>query len=141
MLGRSSSFLIGTALIGAVVAVPALGSRPHPARQARSYYANGRSFRRRVSPATAAAGSITFTVRNRGKTRHEFVVIRTNVAADKLPVKNGRASEKGQKGEIGNLAPGATKRLTLTLAKGKYVLICNLSGHYQAGQHAAFTVR
>jgi uncharacterized cupredoxin-like copper-binding protein len=89
----------------------------------------------------ATAGKITFIVKNSGKARHEFVVIRTNVPAGKLPVKNGRASENGHKGEIGNLAPGATKKVTLTLAKGRYVLICNFSGHYQAGQHAAFTVR
>jgi uncharacterized cupredoxin-like copper-binding protein len=138
MRGRSSSFLIGTALIGAVVAVPALGFAASSGATSKVVL---REWALVPSPATAAAGSITFTVRNRGKTRHEFVVLRTNVAADKLPVKNGRASEKGQKGEIGNLAPGATKRLTLTLAKGKYVLICNLSGHYQAGQHAAFTLR
>ena len=53
-------------------------------------------------PTTASAGKITFTVRNSGKTKHEFVVIRTNLAPAKLPVKNGRASEKGAKGEIGD---------------------------------------
>lgn len=93
------------------------------------------------APARLTAGKITFVVTNRGKVTHEFVVLRTDVAPAKLPVKNGRASEKGQKGEIGNLPAGATKRLTLTLPKGKYVLICNLSGHYRAGQHAALVVR
>jgi uncharacterized cupredoxin-like copper-binding protein len=92
------------------------------------------------APARATAGKITFVVKNNGKTKHEFVVIRTNLAPGKLPVTKGRASEKGSKGEIGNLPAGSTKRLTLTLPKGKYVLICNLGGHYQAGQRAAFVV-
>ena len=138
MRRRTPGFLIGTALIAAVAALPALG---FAASTGGTSKVSLREWALVPSPAGATAGAITFTVRNGGKTRHEFVVIRTNVPADKLPVKNGRASEKGQKGEIGNLNPGATKRLTLTLAKGKYVLICNLSGHYQAGQHASFTVR
>ena len=131
-------FVIGAALIGAAVAVPAVA--PAASGGGASKVAL-REWAVTPVPATASAGKITFTVRNSGKTKHEFVVIRTNLAPAKLPVKNGRASEKGAKGEIGNLPPGSTKRLTLTLPKGRYVLICNLAGHYQAGQRAAFTVR
>jgi uncharacterized cupredoxin-like copper-binding protein len=135
---RSSAVLVGAALAGAAALVPVTGLA---ASQGGTSKVALREWVIAPAPAAATAGKITFTVKNSGKARHEFVVIRTNTAAGKLPVKNGRASEKGSKGEIGNLAPGATKKLTLTLAKGKYVLICNLSGHYQAGQHAAFTVR
>ena len=44
-------------------------------------------------------------------------------------------------GETGDLAAGASKTITLKLAAGHYALICNLPGHYQAGQHTDFTVR
>ena len=44
-------------------------------------------------------------------------------------------------GEIGDAQPGAAKALRLRLTPGHYALICNLSGHYMAGQHADFTVR
>jgi uncharacterized cupredoxin-like copper-binding protein len=30
--------------------------------------------------------------------------------------------------------------LTLNLKKGRYVLICNIPGHYKSGMHADFTV-
>lgn len=130
--------VIGAALIGATVAVPVVALA---ASGGGSTKVALREWAIAPVPAAATAGKITFVVKNSGKAKHEFVVIRTNLAPGKLPVKKGRASEAGAKGEIGNLPAGATKRLTLTLPKGKYVLICNLTGHYQAGQRAAFTVR
>ncbi len=93
------------------------------------------------APASAKAGKITFVIKNNGKAKHELVVVKTDIAPGKLPVKKNRASEKGAQGEIGNLPAGATKRLTLTLPKGKYVLLCNFIGHYQAGQRVGFVVR
>ena len=94
----------------------------------------------RVSARSVPAGKVTFVVRNAGTMKHEFVVVRTNKAANALPLKGTEASEVGAKGEIAEFGPGVTKRLTLTLAPGKYVLICNLAGHYKAGQRLAFTV-
>jgi uncharacterized cupredoxin-like copper-binding protein len=93
-----------------------------------------------LSVRAVAAGKVTFVVRNAGTMKHEFVVIRTNAAARALPMKGNQASEAGAKGEIEGVQPGATKRLTLTLAPGKYVVICNLPGHYKKGQYAALVV-
>lgn len=86
------------------------------------------------------AGNVTFVVTNKGKVEHEFVVIKTNKAPKALPMKGSQASEAGAKGEIEEFGSGQTKRLTLKLKAGKYVLICNLPGHYKAGQAAAFQV-
>ena len=36
--------------------------------------------------------------------------------------------------------PGKTGRLTVTLPAGKYVLLCNLPGHFAGGMYADFTV-
>lgn len=94
----------------------------------------------KASAQRVPAGKVTFVVRNAGKMKHEFVVIRTNAAAKALPMKGQQASEAGAKGEIEAFGPGKTKRLTLTLAPGKYVLLCNLPGHYKAGQRLAFVV-
>lgn len=92
------------------------------------------------APTTAKAGKVTFTVRNAGKIGHEFVVLRTaKPAADLL--KGSEADETGNVGEIGGIAPGQTKQLSLALKPGHYALICNLPGHYAAGQHADLTVR
>jgi uncharacterized cupredoxin-like copper-binding protein len=96
-----------------------------------------------VSPsATAApAGRVTFRVHNAGTITHEFVVIRTPTLAADLPVRNGRAVEAGNVGETGDLQPGATKSVAIRLPAGHYALICNLPGHYLAGQHTDFAVR
>lgn len=94
----------------------------------------------KASAQRVPAGKVTFVVRNAGKMKHEFVVVRTDAAPNALPVKGAQASEAGTKGEIKAFGPGGTKRLTLTLAPGKYVLICNLPGHYKAGQRLAFVV-
>ena len=99
-----------------------------------------KEFKLLPSPKTAGAGRVLFVAKNVGKVRHEMVVIRTNLAPSKLPVTNGRASEKGTVGEIGDVDPGKTRSKTLVLKAGKYVLICNLKGHHQAGQYAGFTV-
>ena len=56
-------------------------------------------------------------------------------------LKGDEASEAGNVGEIPGLAPGATKTLRLTLKAGHYALICNMAGHYMAGQRIDFTVK
>ena len=92
-----------------------------------------------ASPAKVPAGKVTFTVTNAGKVPHEFVVLRTSKAAGGLG-SGRRVSEAGHVGEIGGLAPGATKSVTLKLAPGHYSLVCNLPTHYKLGMHADLTV-
>lgn len=87
-----------------------------------------------------AAGKITFAVRNDGKIAHQFVVLRAKTSAGKLPTDGVQAAETGKVGKIGTFGPGVTKTLTLTLKPGHYALICNLPGHYKAGQFADLTV-
>jgi uncharacterized cupredoxin-like copper-binding protein len=91
-------------------------------------------------PRSAKPGKVTFVVKNVGKLDHEFVVIKTNRPPGKLPIKGAKASEAGRIGKIPPFKPGQTKRITLALKPGKYVLLCNVAGHYQAGQHSAFRV-
>lgn len=88
----------------------------------------------------AAPGKVTFVVRNVGKLDHSFVVLRTDRRANSLPVKGAKAVEIGLRGKLAAFRPGQTRGLTLTLKPGKYVLICNVPGHYKAGQFASFRV-
>lgn len=99
-----------------------------------------REFTVNPSSSTAKAGKVTFAVSNAGRVTHEFVVLRTNKPAANL-MKGSRADETGNVGETGDLAPGASKTIAITLKPGHYALICNLPGHYAAGQHTDFTVR
>ena len=92
----------------------------------------------------APAGKVTFILKNTGKMIHEFVVIATPKPAGSLLGGDhgpNRADESGAVGEVGELKPGQTKKLILTLKKGHYALLCNLPGHYKAGQFVDFYVR
>ncbi|HTN25323.1 MAG TPA: hypothetical protein VL120_15145 [Solirubrobacteraceae bacterium] len=99
-----------------------------------------REFTLAPDPSLGRAGRVTFKVANAGAIAHEFVVLRTTRPAASL-LKGKKADETGNVGEVGDVQPGATKTLVLTLKPGHYALICNLPGHYQAGQRADFTVR
>jgi uncharacterized cupredoxin-like copper-binding protein len=93
-----------------------------------------------------AAGSVTFTVTNDGVKKHEFVVISTKILGKDLPYdkKADEIAEEGKgidsPGEIGELKPGESKTVTLDLAAGHYVLVCNIKGHWRMGMYTDFTV-
>ena len=88
----------------------------------------------------ARVGTVTFTVKNTGKIEHEFIVVRTSKPAGSL-LKGAEADETGSPGEIGSVKAGQTKKLSLKLRAGHYALLCNLAGHYKAGQFADFYIR
>jgi len=95
-----------------------------------------------LSSSTGTAGSTTFNISNEGPSTHEFVVIKTNDAPDKLPATNGSVDESGLTivDENEAVAPSTTATLTTNLDAGKYVIICNVPSHYESGMHTAFTV-
>lgn len=94
------------------------------------------------SPPTARAGKVTFAVKNNGHLLHEFIVVKTNLPANKLPVKGTTAnlSKVKVEGKVPSFKPGQRRTLSLTLPKGHYVLLCNLPAHYKSGQYASFSV-
>jgi uncharacterized cupredoxin-like copper-binding protein len=86
--------------------------------------------------------AIEFVVANEGGTPHNFVVVKTDLAADALPVEGGTVDE-GQVDVVGRIdqyGGGETQTASLDLDAGSYVLICNIPGHYQLGMTIAFTV-
>lgn len=93
------------------------------------------------------AGNVTFQVKNTGALVHEFVVFKTDDAADKLPVASS-ASEVEEDdasltsmGEVEDVPVGGSKSFSADLTPGSYVAICNVEGHYMSGMHIAFTVK
>jgi uncharacterized cupredoxin-like copper-binding protein len=92
------------------------------------------------TPTSARPGPVAFSIRNTGTLTHELVVLKTNIAPAKLPVKGSKAVEVGRVGKVAVRA-GKTGGLALSLKAGKYVLLCNVAGHYQAGQRIGFVVR
>ena len=107
-----------------------------------------------LSSTTHAAGPITFNITNGGDKEHEFVVRKTDLTSDKLPLNaDGEVSEDapeltevGDPSEVAEIASGSSdKTLTVTLQPGHYVIFCNLHVedllHYQKGMHVDFTVQ
>ncbi len=97
-----------------------------------------------LDKSSATSGKVTFSATNGGTVEHELVVFKTDLAPDALPLSGSSVDEEASgvtmKDEIAEFSPGTTKTLTLNLDPGKYVLICNVPGHYQQGLHAAFSV-
>ena len=92
--------------------------------------------------ATVRAGETKIGVRNRGSQPHDLVVLRTDLAPDKLPYDVGRAkaNEPGLVARTKELRAGGTAALTATLEPGQYVLICNVAGHYGLGMRTSLRV-
>ena len=104
---------------------------------------------------SAPAGDVTFVVKNTGTVEHEMLVLKTDVAFDKIPIADSgdppvpvstgadKIDEADNVAETGdpNLQPGDVRTFTATgLTPGKYVLVCNIAKHYGLGMRAAFTV-
>ncbi|MBK5218384.1 MAG: hypothetical protein JJE35_01160 [Thermoleophilia bacterium] len=97
--------------------------------------------------ATAKAGPTTIEAPNEGSVEHELVVFKTNMNPAKLPTEaNGEVNEEKMDkvaegaGEIPDVEAGDTKSGDFKLTPGKYVMFCNLPGHYTAGMYGTLTV-
>jgi uncharacterized cupredoxin-like copper-binding protein len=98
-----------------------------------------------LDESSAPAGEVTFDVTNDAEQPHEFVVFKTDLAEDALPVDaDGNVDEAGEGvelvDELEDIAPGDSPSLTVTLDAANYVIICNIPGHYAQGMHTPFTV-
>jgi uncharacterized cupredoxin-like copper-binding protein len=95
-----------------------------------------------VTVPSVKAGTTKIGVRNVGTMEHSFVVLKTDLPPDKLPVDgaSAKAREDGKVGEIPSIPAGKSAAVTVDLTPGKYVFICNIASHYQLGMHAGFTV-
>lgn len=107
-----------------------------------------------LSATTLKAGSITFNITNSGDKEHEFVIRKTDLKSDKLPLNaDGEVSEEateltevGDPSELAEIKSGSSNNtLTVTLQAGHYVIFCNLHVddllHYQKGMRIDFDVQ
>lgn len=92
------------------------------------------------SQISAKAGKLTITMENDGKMVHELVLLKTDAAPGALKVTNGRVSEDDSVGEIGETPAGKSASHTFTLRPGKYLIVCNVKGHYMAGMFGQIIV-
>lgn len=97
--------------------------------------------------AAADAGRTQISTTNEGAVEHEMVLFRTNMNPAKLPTeKNGSVDEEKldeiaeEAGEIPDVEAGDSKSESFDLKPGRYVMFCNLPGHYKAGMYGTITV-
>jgi uncharacterized cupredoxin-like copper-binding protein len=140
MRGQRKGLLVSVALLAVGALAPATGTAGPAAERVNVKLID---YQVRPSAGSAAAGRVTFSVHNADGVPHNLVVLRTNRPPRSLPVtgRHGRAREIGRRGATPYLHDEQTVRLTLTLRPGRYLLICNVPGHYQRGMVAVLRVR
>ena len=112
----------------------------------------GAPMRLNAAPGSVPAGAVSFVASNMGWRTHELVVMPLagqGSAGQRVPGPDGKLSEEGSVGEASascaagtgeGIASGAVGWVTLTLAPGRYELVCNLKNHYANGMHAELDV-
>jgi uncharacterized cupredoxin-like copper-binding protein len=139
------------ALPGSVVEVVAMDMGPRGGMPMMGGAGAGR-MALHLSTSSVPAGKVSIVVVNRGTRTHELVVLplaagsqagQRPVEADRTVDESGSLGEASRgcaAGEGEGIVPGRTGWVTLTLAPGRYELLCNLPGHYAAGMWAELDV-
>ncbi len=92
---------------------------------------------------TVKAGVVKFGIRNLGTMVHDFDLIKTDLAPDKLPIDtaSAKANTDGLVKQMINIAQGRATTVDADLAPGHYVIICNVASHYQLWMRTELTVQ
>jgi uncharacterized cupredoxin-like copper-binding protein len=96
------------------------------------------------APKQLKAGNVVLRVRNAGPDTHELILVRAD--GHRLPLRsdNLTVDEDALKprtvGSVEKDQPGSRRVLKVHLAPGRYVLFCNMSGHYLSGMHVRVDV-
>jgi uncharacterized cupredoxin-like copper-binding protein len=102
-----------------------------------------RDFKISVAENHLEAGPVVFQADNKGPDAHELIVVRDN---GQLPLRPDgmTVNEEGlEKQIVGALEPGPSgdiRDLKVDLKPGRYVLLCNMFGHYMGGMHSTIEV-
>jgi len=96
------------------------------------------------APKRLPAGDVALRVHNNGPGSHELIVVRLPdrglpFRADGLTI-NEDAVAKVEAGALEPAHAGAVRTLRLHLTPGRYVLLCNMYGHYLGGMHTTVVV-
>jgi uncharacterized cupredoxin-like copper-binding protein len=141
------AWALALALAALALAVPVTLARRHePTPRGTPVNVRLEDFKVQQDAADVPAGTVSFRIRNQGPTTHELIVVRTDRAPDKLPLqRDGLTVDEEGPGidlldEVDGLDIDDRQTLVLNLAPGRYVLYCNLEGHYLGGMYAALTV-
>jgi uncharacterized cupredoxin-like copper-binding protein len=106
----------------------------------------------RATPTAIAAGQVSLVVENMGWRTHELVILPLAPGAqagERVPGADGKIDEAGSLGEASascadgagdGIKAGTAGWVTVTLAPGRYELVCNLPNHYADGMRQELDV-
>lgn len=99
------------------------------------------------------SGAVSFIATNLGSVNHELVILPlpgSQIVGTRPLRDDSTIDETASVGEASNtcgsdsgdgIAPSGSSWTTVTLAAGRYELVCNLPGHYDAGMYTQLTLR
>ena len=133
-----------TLVMSAVLLATACGGAPAAATPTATVTATLTDTAIRLDQPSVPQGTVTFKAMNTGSVLHTLILLKTDVAADKIPADPKDASRVDTAGELRDttqIPVGGSKEFSVKLSAGSYVLICNEPGHYLIGMHVPFTVK
>ena len=99
-----------------------------------------------VDQSSVPAGPVTFQVSVEGDLDHEINVLKTQLDPKSLPegtepgvVDEAAVGDKA--GEIEDIPPDMPQQDTFTVTSGRFVVFCNVAGHYAKGEVATLDVK
>ena len=94
-------------------------------------------------PATAKAGVTRIETLNTGKVEHQAEIYATDADPAALEVEDGLAITEPLGDEVAHshLQPGERGETVADLEPGRYALVCNIPGHYEAGMFGTLVVK
>jgi uncharacterized cupredoxin-like copper-binding protein len=101
-------------------------------------------FKLKPDVASVKAGAVRVKAKNVGDAEHELVVAASDLKPGNLPTTGGGDVDEDALnviGEVSETPPGKTGATTLDLVPGKYVMFCNVPGHYAAGMYGRLNVK
>lgn len=104
-------------------------------------------YRIRSSVSMVESGMVTFNIHSKGPSTHEMAVFETTRPPDQLPMGTDglRIDEDSpllrEAGELEQVDIGQTETIALRLRPGRYVLVCNMEGHYLGGMYLPLVVQ
>lgn len=100
----------------------------------------------KANPKSTSRGDVRFDVTNLASSLvHEVIVARIDDENQLLAYDDSRNKVDGESlmtlGSVNEIDPNKTASLTLNLRPGKYLLYCNIAGHYMAGMWTVVEVK
>lgn len=96
------------------------------------------------APHRLPAGLVRFVVTSTGPVSHELIVVRAPTGTLPLRADGLTVDEDAIEQQIvGSLEPAgpASRSLDVRLTPGRYLLICNMAGHFMSGMSSSLRVR